>query len=415
MTLKLDKYRSNEVFFFLSYGIFYVVTFLSTSFYYCYFHGRPFQVIYLVCVALLFLQQLHYILYSKKDIVKTLVAFFLFAITFVVADGALQRSIPCIFLFCFCARRISFRKIARFTLCCSVVLLLFVVISGYAGIIQNYTAVQSNHRVREYLGFRYALFPSAHLLKMTALWVSLHKDKVPLSGVAVFVLANYWMYIKTDSRTSFAISVFLLLVAVVLRFIPGFFNKLGVIRGIMASSFVICGGLSLLLTVMYDEKISWMQQLNRKLSGRLYYGQNSLNKYGFHLFGQNLDWNGNSLDAFGQPSVGQYDYVDCLYVKILQKYGIIFIILFLLLLTIALIRCNLRRDDLLLVIMATVAAHCMLDDLSLYLYYNTFWFAMGSLLLNPAAAGGTAKTEKGRRIRLVSGLSCRKRIGEKHE
>jgi hypothetical protein len=30
-----------------------------------------------------------------------------------------------------------------------------------------------------------------------------------------------------------------------------------------------------------------------------------------------------------------------------------------------------------------VAVHCILDDLSFALHYNTFWIAMGMALLNP--------------------------------
>lgn len=393
MTIKLNRYRSDEVFFFLSYGLFYIVTFLSTSFYYRYFHGRPFQVVYLACVALLFLQELQYTHATRRELVGAVLAFLLFAISFLVADGALQRSVPCIFLFCFCARRIPFRKIARFTLTITVVLMAFVILSGYAGVIPNYTAIQKD-RTREYLGFRYALFPAAHLLNMTAIWIYLNKEKLPLFRAALWGAANYWLYLKTDSRTSCALAILLLVFAVVLRFAPRILDWL---RWVLSGAFVLCCGVSVYLTVIYDKTVPWMKKLNTSLGDRLELGQNSLTKYGVNLFGQNLDWNGNSLDAFGQPSVGPYDYVDCLYVKILQKYGFVFVILFLALLTLALIRCAKRRDLHLLLIMTAIAGHCMLDDLSMYLYYNTFWFAMGALLLNPAMLYPAEKSGERRR------------------
>lgn len=414
LTLRLKKCKSDELFFFLAYGLFLTFTVLSTSLYYRIFHGRPFQVMYVVCVALLFLQQLQYVRYSIREFVGVILAFCLFAIAFLVASGALQRSIPCIFLFCFCGRRIPFRKIAGFALWVTFFLVSFVMISGYCGLIVNHTVVISG-RVREYLGFRYALFPSAHLLNMTALWVYLHKDKVPLTGAAILALANCWMYSKTDSRMSFAFAICILLAGVVLCRFPQILDKLHLVRWAMVISFPLCAAVSMYLTITYNPTIPWMAKLNRMLSGRLRLGLDSLQLHGAPLFGQTIDWVGNGLDAFGEVSEGVYDYVDCLYVRLLQNYGPIFLVLFLFLITWAMVLANRKRDYLLLVIMATVAAHCMLDDLSLYLYYNTFWFAMGSLLLNPAAAGGTAKTEKGRRIRLVSGLSCRKRIGEKHE
>ena len=58
--------------------------------------------------------------------------------------------------------------------------------------------------------------------------------------------------------------------------------------------------------------------------------------------------------------------------------------------------------------MTTVAGHCMLDDLSMYLYYNTFWIAMGALLLNPASLYPTEK-EASLRDEKRSEISKRKR------
>lgn len=384
LTLKLDKYKSAEVFFFLALGLFLTFTVLSTSLYYSVFHGRPFQVMYVACVGLLFLQELHYVRDSRRELAGLIVAGLLFCIVFLVAEGALSRSVSCIFLFAFCARRIPFRKIARFTLNLTFLLVVFVMISGYTGIIQNYTVVQKN-RVREYLGFRYALFPSAHLLNMTSLWLWLNKEKVPFSGAVCWGAVNVWMYLKTDSRLSFAIAICLLLAGLVLSRFPRLLDKLHPVRWLMVVSFPLCAAVSIYLTVAYDKNVPWMAKLNSALASRLSLGQNSLNKYGVKLFGQTIDWVGNGLNAFGQQETGAYDYVDCLYVRLLQNYGPIFLVLFLLLLTAALIRANRRRDHLVMVIMTSIAVHCMLDDLSMYLYYNTFWIVMGDLLLNPGA------------------------------
>ncbi len=384
MTLKLEKPRLDEILFFLAYGLFLFFTVLSTSLYYRLFHGRPFQVMYLVCVALLFLQELHYARDSRRELVGAVILVFLFAIPFLVAEGALQRSVSCIFLFAFSARRVEFRKIARFTLHYTGALVLFIIFSSKIGWIENYTAYQAG-RVREYMGFRYALFPAAHLLNLISLWIYLHKDRLPVWGAAVWGALVYWVYRKTDSRTSAFIAFFLLAAAVILRLFPHLFDKLRLARGAMAGSFLLGAGVSIYLTAVFDRSVPWMAKLDSALANRLRLGNASLATHGVRPFGQTLEWVGNGLDAFGQQSEGVYDYVDCLYVKMLQNYGPIFLVLFLLLVTFALIRCSKRRDAHILLIMATVAAHCMLDDLSIYLYYNTFWLALGAVLLNPAA------------------------------
>ena len=53
-----------------------------------------------------------------------------------------------------------------------------------------------------------------------------------------------------------------------------------------------------------------------------------------------------------------------------------------------------RREYHILLISASVAAHCVLDDLSFALHYNTFWLALGVVLLNPAMLNWNGKTTK---------------------
>ncbi len=379
-----EKCKTSDLFYFLALGLFLTFTVLSTSLYYSVFHGRPFQVMYLICVALLVVQELHRISFSTKEMVGLAVAGALFAIAFIVVEGALSRSVSCIFLFAYCGRRVPFRRIAVFVLNLTFVLVVFVILSGYVGIIENFV-VDNKGRVREYLGFRYALFPSAHLLNMISLWVWLKKDKMPLPGACFWAAAGAWMYIKTDSRLSFVLGLCILLTGLILRWLPRILDKLHPVRWLLALSFPLCAAVSMGLTVFYDKNIPWMAALNKALSSRLSLGRNSLDNYGWRWFGQTIDWVGNGLNAYGQVEEGAYDYVDCLYVRLLQNFGPIFLVLFLVLVTAALFRASRRRDTFLLVVLATVAAHCMLDDLSMYLYYNTFWIALGQLLLNPEA------------------------------
>ena len=87
------------------------------------------------------------------------------------------------------------------------------------------------------------------------------------------------------------------------------------------------------------------------------------------------------LDGFGNSVVGTYSYVDCLYVKILQRYGLLFTLALVVLMTWAMIRLWKRREYYIVLILASVAAHCVLDDLSFTVHYNTFWLALGAVLL----------------------------------
>lgn len=373
----------NDAFFFLSYGLNLLISLLSTSFFYRYIMDDVFVLCQAVCVALLILYERQQGL--QRQIPKALAVFgLMFVISLQVTSGNLTRLIPMMFLYLYSARNIHFARIARFSLyvCSGTVLL--IVFSGYLGIIDN-VVVAKGVRVREYLGFRYALYLPGLLLNITALWIYLRKDKAPILGVLVLAAINTFVYIKTDSRISYALSLMLLAASLVMRFLPVLMSKIKWLWATMTTSFALFGVLSLVFTAIYESGIPWMRRLNSMMESRLSLGKRSLETYGVRFFGQWISWVGNGLDAEGNSSQQTYTYVDSLYIKNLQRYGAIFTVLWLSLCTWAMVRLWKHKEYLLLLICASVAAHCVLDDLSFSLHYNTFWFAMSLAVMNPSA------------------------------
>lgn len=368
--------------FFLSYGIFLVISILSTSFYYKLFVGRPHMWLQILCMVLLVFYEFRNGGFRDQNWKGLIVCAAMFLVAFRVSHASLHRQSVLMFAYIYCARRIPFAKIARFTLDVSMVLVCVIVLSGYFGIIDNIAAVKGG-RVREYLGFRYALYLPGLLLNMTALWIFLRKDKITVPGSLVWAVVNWFAYYKTDSRISFIIAEALLAAALIMRFWPKIVEKLKPLCLVAIGSFGICGAFSLMMTMVYDNSLSWMRKLNSILESRLRLGHRSLAEFGVTWFGQEIEWLGNGLDAFGNSVSGIYTYVDCLYVKILQRYGILFTIALAVLMCWSMYRLYKRKEYHILLISASVAVHCVLDDLSFTLHYNTFWLAMGLVLLCP--------------------------------
>jgi predicted PurR-regulated permease PerM len=147
-------------------------------------------------------------------------------------------------------------------------------------------------------------------------------------------------------------------------------------------SFVLFGLLAILLTIMYDPQIYWMKRVNQALKGRLSLGQNAINNYGIHLFGKHIEMTGNGMDAYGQISTETYSYVDSFYVQILLRYGIVFVLVLAFMLTVVMYRSYKNNYFYLLFVLTLIGIHYIIDDLQLYLYYNTFWFAIGNVFIN---------------------------------
>lgn len=375
--------RENHGLFFLSYGLYMLISLLSTSFYYRYIMVGTYTAVQIICVLLLFFYE-YQIGASRQCPAAIVILGLLLLISFQVAEGNLTRLVPMMFLYLYCSRNIHFAQIARFSLYLSCVVCAFVVFSGYLGIIDN-VVVAKGVRIREYLGFRYALYLPGILLNITALWVYLHKDKVPVVGSILLAAVNTFVYLKTDSRISYALALFFLGVGIFFRLMPKFLEKIQWVWGTMTSAFALFGTLSYVFTAVYHSSIPWMRRLNSMLESRLSLGKRSLDTYGVQLFGQKITWTGNGLDAIGNSSSQPYTYVDSLYIKILQRYGGIFTVLVLSACTWAMVRLWKQKEYLLLVICAGIAAHCVLDDLSLGLHYNTFWFPLALAILNPNA------------------------------
>lgn len=378
---RLQWLASEDVLYFISYGLFLITSLLSTTFYYRWFIGYPFSWLQAGCLALLVLRE-YRMGAVRQNWIALAVMVVLAALALQYTMGNLTRLVPLMLFYIYGARNIHFSRIARFSLWISGLVVGFVVFSGYLGIIDN-VVVAKGTRIREYLGFRYALFLPGILLNMTALWIYLRQDKVSISGTLLWTVVNTFVYLRTDSRISFVLAEALLAFALLLRFVPRLKRGLHWLWGSLIASYALCAAFSYVFTGIYDGTVPWMRRLNSVLESRLSLGKRSLEDHGFGLLGRHISWVGNGLDAFGNSGEGGYTYVDCFYVKTLQRYGALFTAGLLGLLTWSMVRLWRQKHYLLLLICASVAAHCILDDLSFALHYNTFWIAMGMAILNP--------------------------------
>lgn len=393
MTIDLKSKLAGDKLFFISYGLFLITSILSTSFFYKYFMGRPYMWMQILGLAILAMYEYFSVGLKNQNWKALVICGALFLISLRVSPASTQRQTVLMFAYIYCARNIPFAKIARFTLNVSIALVLTVVAFSQFGLVENITAFKSG-RVREYLGFRYALYLPGLLLNMTALWVYLKKSTVTVWGSLLWAAANWVVYYLTDSRISFAIAEALLAAALFMRFCPKVTAKLTPLWWLAVGAFAICCIGSLILTVEYDSSLPWMRKLNSMLESRLRLGHVSLLENGYYFFGQRIEWLGNGLDGFGNSVVGTYTYVDCLYVKILQRYGIVFIAAVMGLSTWAMVRLYKRREYHIILICATVAVHSVLDDLAFTLHYNTFWIPMGLVLINEAMLNWNGKTTR---------------------
>lgn len=386
MKVKLEKLTVKESAFIIVYAIFLLFSTLSQSFYYRYFISIYKEII-AVCAFFLILLEIDSVKSNKSQLRGLIICLILFALTYMGSRGAIQNTVPAIFLFVYGARKIRYEKIARFTLVMSAILLAFVILSAYGGLIENYVFTKRANgalRTRHYLGFRYALYAPTFYFNIACLLVFLRREKITIWECLIIGGIAYWLYRKTDARMTYYLVLLLLLSSLLIKVFPNVFVKRKkLIKGFICI-YPVSFALSIGLTLKYSPSVPWMRNLNTFLGKRLSLGQMSIRTYGIPFLGRNIKWVGSGLDAYGVRSTETYTYVDSFYVQVLQHYGVLFIVLLLGIMVFVMLKIYNQNDLHLFVILSLIALHFIIDDLQLYLYYNTFWFAIANVLMGAA-------------------------------
>ena len=375
--------NNSSLLFFLSYGIF-LITMISTSSLLgirLYLNNtNVYRIIMLFCFILLFIKELIVNAYSIDSFIQLM---FILCATLLIHNVASFITAMGLF-YLFSSRNEDFREIARFTIIVTFIMLVTIISLSVLGVIENYKFGSGTDRYRVFLGFKYALFAPAYYFNIIALILYLKKDKIKISFIILELIGNIWLYERTDSRLSFYFTLLLIVFSLVIKIplkrminikiINSLFKPL--LKAIVIMSFIICAIVSIFICINYDETNITQRKLNDVLASRLYYSQKSYNTYGVSLFGKKIIWVGNGLDQDGNTTEEEYLYVDNLYLQFLQRYGLVFFAVVMILLTYALYRIIIKKEWMLTFILVVIAMHAIIDDLVLHIWYNTFLLSL---------------------------------------
>lgn len=373
MNIVIRRDSLKNMLFYIPYVAYLLYSLLNTSFYAKYINSYG-KILFVFCVLLLILKEFLGARFTSRDGVLALV---LIVITgyFYMYFGLTQTLLP---IFIYSARNMEVNKILRISYVISVFMLVFIILSSYLGIIQNYI-YYSALRERQYLGFRYALYPSSILCNIIFLKVYLEKENISWLSLICLLVANYVLFQYTDSRLTFILGVALIVFSTIMKKSQKFREIL--LNRTFIWSFLVLALLSIYATINYDYLSDWQSDLNEALGGRLSLGNSTLKFYGYGLFGKTLSLSGNGLDENGMLNTSTYDYVDNLYVLLLLRAGIIFLFIFLVAMTIIMKKIYIQKDSYLYIIFILLAFHGIIDDLIMLPQYNSFWFVVAALFM----------------------------------
>ena len=135
---------------------------------------------------------------------------------------------------------------------------------------------------------------------------------------------------------------------------------------------------------MPDNKI--MALLNKMTTGRLKLGKKTFDYYDIQLYGQYIDMQGNG-GTLEKPV--DYTFIDCSYINILMRFGLIVFFVVLALITFLMIK---NRENLLIVyLIMLICLHSVIEHHLFEFYYNI-------LIILPFASFEPRKTKYNEKI-----------------
>ena len=371
MKITLEKSSLKNLLFYFAYSIYLGYNLLDTSFYSKNINVFGNLLIIIVLVMLILKEVIDFKVNSRD-----LTLFIILAIIGGLFFNYMGYNYAMLPFFVYSARNVNTTTIVKISYRISLVLLIFIIVSSYLGWITNYITYDGG-REREYVGFRYSLFGPAILCNIIFLKVYLEKDNIKWRTLMFLIIGNYALYEFTDSRLTFGLGMLLLILTILIKLFSKF--KRVLMNKILIGSYVVSGLLSLYFTIGYNHLSEWHSNINEFLGGRLSLGYSTLKYYGYGLLGKRITLVGNGLDVDGYITTETYDYVDNLYIQLLLKLGLLFLVIFILGMTIVMWRVYRLNDIYLYIIFSLLALHGIIDDLMILPQYNSFWFVIAAL------------------------------------
>lgn len=374
--ISLNKLNDKQTLFYIAYSLYLVFAILSRSFLYNYIGNSCYRVIKLIYILLLVINETIELQTKRKNYSFISLGISILIYSIFALNEKVLSDVALTVVLVYCGRNASFKKIAKITIILSFITVLVVVCSSYLGIIENYI---SEIRKREYLGFTYVLYSPAIISNVTGLYIYLKNREIKYIELLILFLINYWFYLKTDARLSFYAIVMMLVLVLLFKLMGNntLFQDLKVflLKKLTIYAMPVLCLLSFVIGYTYNSTNVIMNKINGWINNRILFTSYSLTNYGVSLLGDNtIPWRGSGLDMRGNVPTGTYLWVDNLYVFASQRFGILVVILLLVLITLALSKLANRNEYWLLMLFGFLAIRLCIDDLYLYLFFNTLWF-----------------------------------------
>ncbi|MDD6386407.1 polymerase [Lactobacillus equicursoris] len=337
-----------------------------------------------VLAALLFLILLDWIKdWQKGYYSKILFSGIFLAIAFIVkghGDGWLSLVM---FVFLLASASINFNYILSAFLGFSGLVMMgsFFLSSRGVNILRNFISVRAGHgAIRYSLGFNWVTNPAQLAFFFVAAYVVLRNKKTTYWEMLLLELVSGYIYFYTDTINPFLLTTVLLAYMAFERFraFKPLFLRVQFFKSVLSYPFALAAALMFMGAMLPQGRV--FQLLNRVFNRRFWLSYNGLVEYGIHPFGQRIVFRNQSEQG---GFLAGYNYVDSSYIQYTLLYGIFFMLLIIVALSLVTRNVVSENNELLAVVLAILAIHAMFDPQLLWLWYSPFAMLIGIKCFNP--------------------------------
>lgn len=271
------------------------------------------------------------------------------------------------------AYKINYKKILKVYLGVSVPIIIWTMIAARLELVTNLIYNQEG-RVRESFGFVYPTDFAAHVFFVVVAWVLLRQVKCSLFELGGMIILVVFLAANCDSRNS-ELGILLIVGGViylkVMDYIAVKKNKKyypsKLIKWVCLGSPIIFAPVMILLCRFYNPNNQIMSFLNKVTTERLKLGKRTFDNYDIQILGQYVDMVGNG-GSTEKPAY--YTFIDCSYINILMRYGLLIFIVVLIILEIIMLK---NRSNLyILGLIVVICLHSVMEHHLFEFYYNVF-------------------------------------------
>ena len=273
------------------------------------------------------------------------------------------------------------KRIVKAYLAVSVPMMICAFIASKTGLIIDYTIMRhGSYLVRHSFGIVYTTDFSAHIFYIVLAWLYVKKKKMNIWDLIIVLLVTYFI----DRNCNARVSEGMLLIAGILFYIydhkKSFFESELFYKIVRVSGFIFTV-IVFALANLYDVSNPLMVFIDETFfNGRFYIAKKVIGMYGFSLFGQKIVMQGDGYKSYTYDSSIGTTYIDSAYLQVGLLYGLVFLMIILIAISIYSKRCYISGNTRLLLVIFLVLCSCLHNQYLVLIAYNPFMVMMGGYI-----------------------------------